>query len=385
MEFVHRYLPRLLFWAAVATLISVLGVALLPAPLPPLPKGATSAPTRLPAVGYVASAGRNPDVNLSEVQRLLTLETALATSSVSLNALPAHSAAADALRATWQTTYDSLAAEGRILQDKARRAVNVARASAIATYVTALGMGPDNGLAGGLFGSGQVASDREVYSNVASGIAASRALAASSLAERVSYATSQLSQPSTGPAPVGGSEDLLNIMGPSTLSASDLAQWYQSIGYYDATTMTPTQIAQIYIEEGNALGVRGDVAFAQAVLESGGFAMNGGGNNFAGMGACGASCGAGYSFASVRQGIRAQLELLKNYADAHYVSRDMKWVNLSSIHGRVTTWIGLGGTWSTDPVYGSHVLGIYLSILTWALSHSQSSTTTSATSAVAHP
>src|SRR5947209_18071481 len=69
----------------------------------------------------------------------------------------------------------------------------------------------------------------------------------------------------------------------------------------------------MYVEEGTAEHVRGDLAFAQAIVETGSFAVAAG-NNFSGIGVCD-SCTGGYAFPTPRDGVRAQIQLLRNYAD----------------------------------------------------------------------
>ena len=82
------------------------------------------------------------------------------------------------------------------------------------------------------------------------------------------------------------------------MSAADLASWYRAT---DATPnlsneLTIDGLAQLFIEEGAAESVRGDIAFAQAYLETGGFDFPSNGqvsaddNNFAGLGACDSCC-----------------------------------------------------------------------------------------------
>lgn len=74
----------------------------------------------------------------------------------------------------------------------------------------------------------------------------------------------------------------------------------------------------LYLSEGNAEGVRGDVAFAQSCLETGNFTFSGSAvtlsqNNFCGMGVT--SNGVrGNSFDTPQLGIRAQIQHLKAYA-----------------------------------------------------------------------
>ena len=70
----------------------------------------------------------------------------------------------------------------------------------------------------------------------------------------------------------------------------------------------------MYLEEGAAEGVRGDFAFAQAVVETGGFSAAND-NNYSGLGWCD-GCARGIVFPTPRDGIRGQIQLLLNYADS---------------------------------------------------------------------
>ena len=104
-------------------------------------------------------------------------------------------------------------------------------------------------------------------------------------------------------------------MGTAQLNARQMADWFESTGmpYRLAGGMSIRELAQIFIEEGADEDVRGDVAFAQSVLETGYFrwAID---NNYAGLGACD-SCSGEPSFPSPRDGVRAQIQHLKNYGD----------------------------------------------------------------------
>ena len=75
----------------------------------------------------------------------------------------------------------------------------------------------------------------------------------------------------------------------------------------------------MYLEEGQAEGVRGDIAFVQSIIETGWFSFGGrvppDANNFSGLGATdGTSSYA--TFADARTGVRAQIQHLRAYADA---------------------------------------------------------------------
>jgi len=171
------------------------------------------------------------------------------------------------------------------------------------------------------------------------------------------------------------------VMGQSLLSPQEIAAWFKSTGQR-ARLMNDTPIddlAEMYVSEGNAENVRGDIAFAQAVLETGSFG-HATDNNFAGIGACD-SCTSQYLFASPRDGVRAQIQLLRNYADPF--SRASKLTNPldPTLHGsdpvraaqtfdsfgfkgRAPVWNVMGaGNWATDPLYAGKVLGIYSKML----------------------
>jgi hypothetical protein len=67
------------------------------------------------------------------------------------------------------------------------------------------------------------------------------------------------------------------IMGPSELTAAQIEARVCAVGRCATwrPEITPAALAQIYINEGTAVGVRGDIAFAQSVLETGWFAWPG--------------------------------------------------------------------------------------------------------------
>jgi hypothetical protein len=172
------------------------------------------------------------------------------------------------------------------------------------------------------------------------------------------------------------------ILGPPRLGADELAQWFNGTKRKARTTVSIEELAHYYIEEGMAVGVRSDIAFAQSILETGGFSFPAGGlvlgtdNNFAGMDACD-SCTRGSRFPDARTGVRAQVQQLRVYADPTLTNAmlDPPVVNprLDRHHlkGEVTTWGGLTGTWATAKTYGDRVLGIYAQMLAWLQDHAR--------------
>lgn len=167
----------------------------------------------------------------------------------------------------------------------------------------------------------------------------------------------------------------MSILGGSALTPRQLAGWYRSQGYADLTSAPVLQLATWYVKAGDAEGVRGDVAFAQAVLETGGFSSPDAVNlsNFAGIGHCD-SCPSGWAFPSPRAGVVGQLQLLRIWSGAGTAPGGPGPVlaaltpSAQKESGCCATWESLTGVWATDPYYGAEILGIYQQILGWALS-----------------
>ena len=110
------------------------------------------------------------------------------------------------------------------------------------------------------------------------------------------------------------------IMGKAQATASQMAAFCLS---KNASPQLPSctveELARMFIEEGEAEGVRGDVAFAQSPHETGYFKFGGivlpSQNNYAGIGALnGNATGQAASFPDPRTGVRAQIQHLKAYA-----------------------------------------------------------------------
>lgn len=161
------------------------------------------------------------------------------------------------------------------------------------------------------------------------------------------------------------------IMGPSRLTADDLVAYIASLGLHPHLTVPLRTLAGYYLSEGNAEGVRGDVAFAQSVLETGAFMYPGHGlvlptdNNYAGIDACD-SCSHGDAFASALLGVRAQIQLLRIYADPSLKKISDFPDPVALLHeqhlrstGFAKTWYSLGGRWATGANYGFHIYDIY--------------------------
>ena len=158
------------------------------------------------------------------------------------------------------------------------------------------------------------------------------------------------------------------ILGHAVLDSSDLVAWYRTYYAVDPPMASITALIDTYLAVGAEEGVTGDIAFAQAILETGGFRSgHAQGFNFAGIGAydhCAPVCG--FRFPDLVSGVRAHIHLLRAYAEPGLTSANLA----SPPHGLVAPerigvrgccprWTALTGVWATDPNYDRKVLGIY--------------------------
>jgi peptidoglycan hydrolase CwlO-like protein len=176
------------------------------------------------------------------------------------------------------------------------------------------------------------------------------------------------------------------VMGPTVLNAAQMAGWWHTRGYtFKVAGTTIEELAQLFVEEGQAEGVRGDLAFAQSIVETGGFSASPA-YNFAGLGWCD-SCSTGRKFPTPRDGIRAQIQHLKNYADStsrasglatppspYWYGSDpavaIRNFDTFFAKGWAPTWNDMGhGNWATDRSYSGKVLGVYAAMVAYAQGH----------------
>ena len=131
----------------------------------------------------------------------------------------------------------------------------------------------------------------------------------------------------------------------------------------------------LYLSEGEAEGVRGDIAFAQSCLETGNFAFSGSAvtlaqNNFCGMGVTGKGV-KGNSFDTPQSGIRAQVQHLKAYASMEGLNKacvDPRFKYVVRGCAEYVEWLGQkenpdGKGWAAEAGYGEKILAILKGIL----------------------
>ena len=177
------------------------------------------------------------------------------------------------------------------------------------------------------------------------------------------------------------------VMGDAQLSAAEITAWFnaRNVKYRLAGGLSIGDLVQLYLEEGKAEHVRPELAFAQSIIETGSFG-NALDSNYAGIGACD-SCQGEPAFPTPRDGVRGQIQLLRNYADP--TSRAGNLANPPSptiygndpgtagrlydtffAKGRTPTWNVMGnGNWATDPGYAQKVLTVYFQMVSFAAKH----------------
>lgn len=141
-----------------------------------------------------------------------------------------------------------------------------------------------------------------------------------------------------------------------------------------AVAQSVLDMIPLYLSEGQAEGVRGDIAFAQSCLETGNFGFSGSAvtleqNNFCGMGVT-ANGLKGNSFDTAQSGIRAQIQHLKAYADtAELVNElvDPRFKYVARGSAPYVEWLGIqenpqGKGWAAGAGYGEKILNILKAI-----------------------
>lgn len=164
-----------------------------------------------------------------------------------------------------------------------------------------------------------------------------------------------------------------SISGTNSVTVSQMVKYFNKKAIYPSEDLkkggasTIEEFCQIYYEECEAEGIKVEVAFIQAMHETGNLKF--GGNvkieqfNFAGLGATG-NGNPGNSFKDVREGVRAQVQHLKCYANKEPLKNDCvdpRWEEWLRGKAPYVEWLskdnnpnGIG--WATDPKYAEKLL-----------------------------
>ena len=169
-------------------------------------------------------------------------------------------------------------------------------------------------------------------------------------------------------------EDFLTaIMGKAQATAGQMASYLKKKN--PSVPQSVLDMIPLYISEGEAEGVRGDIAFAQSCLETGNFTFSGSAvtlpqNNFCGLGVTQRGK-AGLSFESPQLGIRAQIQHLKAYASTDKLRKariDPRFRYVTRGCAPYAEWLGQkenpqGKGWAAGEKYGEKILSILKAIV----------------------
>ena len=164
------------------------------------------------------------------------------------------------------------------------------------------------------------------------------------------------------------------IAGNSSVTVAQMVNYYKKSGKaYPAEALkvggaaTIEEFCQIYYEECKTEGIKAEVAFVQAMIETG-FLQFGGSVkieqfNFAGLGASGNGV-SGNSFENVRIGIRAHVQHLKCYANTEPLKNecvDPRWGEWLRGKAPYVEWLSIpnnpyGTGWAGDVNYAAKIL-----------------------------
>ena len=174
-----------------------------------------------------------------------------------------------------------------------------------------------------------------------------------------------------------------SIMGDSSTTVDQMIRYYNKNATYPSYyshTDAPTirDFCTIYAQECNALGVKTDVAFAQAMKETGFLRFGGQVDisqfNFAGLGATDGGA-KGESFSSVREGIRAQVQHLQAYGSNVQLDKstivDPRYSLVTRNSAPFVEWLGIkenpyGKGWATSTKYGYSIINDYIAKLLYS-------------------
>lgn len=163
------------------------------------------------------------------------------------------------------------------------------------------------------------------------------------------------------------------IMGKTTATVEKMVQYFEESGgsypeiYAEKGAATITDFCQQLVEASESEGVRAEVVFCQAMLETGWLSFTGLVQaeqcNFAGIGATGnlhdETHGLGYAFETVKEGLLAQAQHLKAYASTVALNTELVDPRFSYVTRGVAPCVeDLSGRWAT----GSSGIGYGINI-----------------------
>lgn len=158
------------------------------------------------------------------------------------------------------------------------------------------------------------------------------------------------------------------IMGGAVATQEQCVRYLLSHNPYPKLNVSPQELVAYYYEEGSRTGIRPDIAFAQALKETGYFRYGGtvvpAQNNYCGLGTTSATVRGAY-FATPRLGVKAHIQHLLAYASTEKPVDgivDPRYDLVRNSYGAqtLTRWQDLNGRWAVPGVgYGQSILNDY--------------------------
>lgn len=158
------------------------------------------------------------------------------------------------------------------------------------------------------------------------------------------------------------------IMGGAVATQEQCVRYLLKHNPNPKLNVSPQELVSYYYEEGNRTGIRPDIAFAQALKETGYFRYGGtvipAQNNYCGLGTTSATVQGAY-FATPRLGVKAHIQHLLAYASVeppqdNIVDPRYDLVRQSYGTNTLTQWKDLNGRWAVPGVgYGQSILEDY--------------------------
>lgn len=165
--------------------------------------------------------------------------------------------------------------------------------------------------------------------------------------------------------------NLTLIEGKSELTANQLInlKGFKSKEY--KLNCTLSELVNLYLSEGEIEGIRGDIAFAQACVETGYFKYGGivnwDQNNYCGLGALdGNGSGKCATFETPQIGVRAHIQHLKAYCNNESLVNpcvDPRFKYVERGVSKYVEWLGIkenpkGKGWATGKDYGTKIISV---------------------------
>lgn len=164
----------------------------------------------------------------------------------------------------------------------------------------------------------------------------------------------------------------------TSIFGTPIASQEQCVAYllknnpFPKLSVSPQEIVAYYYEEASREGIRPDVAFAQALKETGFFRYGGDvvpeQNNFCGLGTTGGGVKGGY-FPTAQLGVRAHIQHLLAYSSTRRPTMplvDPRYDIVRKAYGNrtLTNWHDLNGRWAVPGnYYGQEIMSMFRAII----------------------